>query len=297
MRLRTRNTSSDSPAKAVPSTRSTRRRGQQKENSPITAHKQTKPTKLQKALPARKAPARSGRKVKCPELNENPQSEVEVEDVLAPLDADESFVAVQHSPLEQPLPNSQSTLPPSSDIPNSIPSSEHDQAIEDSQPSHTPSSPWSGPKFEAANSEIGEYADEPSRHPDPADPFGFLAAERQIQLRREALRQQGGDLSFEEEMAVAAELDWERGDSEDNEDEDAPRAFATPKRARVSKLRRSTRHSTLSSSQQSLVNDPPAKLKAAPKQSSSPNLTPLELVDLLPKRRPAKKFPKLGQRT
>lgn len=118
-------------------------------------------------------------------------------------------------------------------------------------------------------------------------------------MRRESLKRKAGgnraELSFEEEAAVAAELEWELGEEEE-EEEHPPRAFATPKRPRVSNLRRSTRRSSL----QSLSQAPSSGvtiLEATPERPGSPRLTTMELEELLPKRRPVKKLPKLGQRT
>lgn len=290
MRLRSQVTS-EAPVQPITPTRSTRRRGQQKENLPVTTHQRTKST--------RKAPTRIGRNAQALEPTVDTESEVEVESALGPLDDDEPPNTAISSPHEEPLANSQSSLPPSSNIPKTISSDDQDQGHGPQDHRHVPSSPWSGPKFDASQSELGDYMDEPSRQPDPSDPFGFLAAERQLQLRRDALKGRASynkaELSFEEEAVVAAQLEWEVGEDGDDDEEEAPRAFATPKRSRVSRLRRSTRRSSL----QSLSEVPSSGvtvLEATPRRPESPRLTTMELEELLPKRRPAKKFPKLGQR-
>ncbi|KAG9049013.1 hypothetical protein FS837_011487 [Tulasnella sp. UAMH 9824] len=290
MRLRSQN-HSESPA----ATRSSRRQDQQKENIPVTVQQRTNTIKPRKAPVTRKAPIRNRRNVKAPEPKGEAESEGEVESVLAPFDDKQTAnPATRRSPQQD-----QPSLPPSSDVPQTLSSSfDQGQNPEPPHSSYVPSSPWSGPKFDASQSELGDYVDEPSRGPDPLDPFGFLAAERQLQMRRESLKRKAGsnraELSFEEEAAVAAELEWELGEEE--EDEDAPRAFATPKRPRVSNLRRSTRRS----SAQSLSQVPSSGvtiLEATPERPGSPRLTTMELEELLPKRRPVKKLPKLGQRT
>ncbi|KAG8934868.1 hypothetical protein FRC01_014034 [Tulasnella sp. 417] len=292
MRLRSQNRS-DSPAQLMAATRSSRRQGQQKENIPLTATQRTNQTKPGKAPVSRKAPAKNRRKVKTPEPDVETGSEVEVESVLAPFeDNPPANPATRHHQVE-------SSLPPSSDVPKTISSSfDQDQNLEAPYPSHVPSSPWSGPKFDVSQSELGDYLDEPSRGPDPLDPFGFIAAERQLQVRREALKRQAGgskaELSFEEEAAVAAELEWELGEDED--EEDAPRAFATPKRPRVSKLRRSTRRSSLQSLSQ-VRSSGVTILEATPERPGSPRFTTMQLEELLPKRRPVKRLPKTSQRS
>ncbi|KAG8952524.1 hypothetical protein FRC04_004584 [Tulasnella sp. 424] len=298
MRLRSQITS-EAPVQSTGPTRSTRRRGQQKENLPVTTHQRTKSTKLRKAPPTRKAPTKSGRSAQALEPTVDSESEVEVESALGPLDDDEPLNTAISSPHVEPLANSQSSLPPSSDIPKTIPSDDQDQGPRPQDHRHVPSSPWSGPKFDASQSELGDYMDEPSRQPDPSDPFGFLAAERQLKLRRDALKGRASgnkaELSFEEEAVVAAQLEWEVEEDDDEDEEEAPRAFATPKRSRVSRLRRSTRRPSL----QSLSEVPSSSvivLEATPRRPESPRLTTMELEELLPKRRPAKKFPKLGQR-
>lgn len=295
MRLRSQPTS-ESPAKPATTTRFTRRRALQKENIPSPIKQSSKPVK---GAPARKGVANRRRRIKTPEAVAEPdsESEVEVESVLSPAEAEASAVVDMPAPTDEALiPTAETSLPPSSNVPKSLSSSTREPSPVISYPQQAPSSPWAGPKFDISQSELGDYADEPSRQPDPTDPFGFLAAERQLKLRREAFREErsagAGDLSFEEEAAISAALQIQ---FDEEEEEDAPRAFATPQKARASRIRRSTRNSSPRSPVQP-DSSGHTILEATPRRPESPRLTTMELEELLPKRRPVKKFPKLGQR-
>ncbi|KAG8878757.1 hypothetical protein FRB97_002298 [Tulasnella sp. 331] len=129
------------------------------------------------------------------------------------------------------------------------------------------------------------YIEESSYQPDPNDPFGFVAAERKVKHARQLLGEQEAKDSWRRDGRRSRGQDsfsisLDRSENENN-DEEAERAFATPARPRQSRVSRSPTPSA-----PTVAHDTAEKARiCVDEEEPSIQMTTMDLELLLPRRR------------